>query len=245
MHHGTELWTICASANGLFHNIPLLRAIEIIAKARGRRLRIFEIGPGSGYLGAYLINAGHTYAAVDVTQALYLWQNRLFSEIAADGSEWILDAGFDAKCIHVPWWQYARFYEKLPITADLVICDAALAEMEDFGFAYNVQIALKMVSGSDCGALLLQEVGEQRMRSLAAVEHHLDVTGFAEQFKAGGVSIFALPGRLNDVFPSASSDLPCLGAAAEKRLTPKTFLSFREEELLESYRFFNFLGWGL
>lgn len=71
----------------LFHNIPLLRAIEIIAKARGRRLRIFEIGPGSGYLGAYLINAGHTYAAVDVTQALYLWQNRLFSEIAADGSE--------------------------------------------------------------------------------------------------------------------------------------------------------------
>jgi hypothetical protein len=51
----------------LFPPIAILRAVEAIAGARGRRLKIFEIGPGSGYLGAYLINAGHSYASMDIT----------------------------------------------------------------------------------------------------------------------------------------------------------------------------------
>ena len=150
----------------LFHPIPLLRAIESIASARRRKLRIFEIGPGSGYLGAYLINRGHFYVSVDVCQALYLWQNRLFASIAPNGSEWVLDEGVEANCIHLPWWQYARFYDRLPVSVDIVVCDAALGEMDTFGFHYNVRIALEMVRNSDCAALIFQEVGEPHMRTV-------------------------------------------------------------------------------
>jgi hypothetical protein len=127
---------------------PILRAVEAIANARGRRLRTFEIGPGSGYLGAYLINAGHSYGSMDIVQALYLWQNRLFGSIEQDSQEWVLDEGAKGKCIHVPWWQFAHYHEALPITADVVICDAALGEMETLGLFYNLLMARAMIDGS-------------------------------------------------------------------------------------------------
>src|SRR5689334_17085012 len=88
----------------LFQPLLLVRAIEAIANARGRRLTVFEIGPGSGYLGAYLMNLGHAYISVDITQSLYLWQNRFFASIAHDGKEWALDARVEGDCIHIPWW---------------------------------------------------------------------------------------------------------------------------------------------
>ena len=154
----------------LFPPIAILRAVEAIAGARGRRLKIFEIGPGSGYLGAYLINAGHSYASMDITQALYLWQNRLFASIAADGQEWVCDEGAGANCIHVPWWQFARYHEALPIAADIVVCDGAMGEMDTLGLFYNLRIARAMVDASDCAAFMFRRIGEPRVNQLATVE---------------------------------------------------------------------------
>jgi hypothetical protein len=226
----------------LFPPIAILRAVEAIAKKRGRRLKIFEIGPGSGYLGAYLINAGHCYASMDITQALYLWQNRLFAGIAADGQEWVLDAGTKGRCIHVPWWQFARYYEVLPIAADIVICDGAMGEMETLGLFYNLRIARAMVDGSDCAAFMFRRIGEPRINQLAAVEYWLGQAGFTGR-RIGEVSIYSLPG-LDDVFAPDASDLPCLGSATGARYAPKSFLALRESELLESYAFFKYIGLG-
>lgn len=53
--------------------MTLFRAISAIGCHSGKRtLSVFEVGPGSGYLGAFLINAGHRYASMDNTQAFYL-----------------------------------------------------------------------------------------------------------------------------------------------------------------------------
>lgn len=229
----------------LFHPMPILRAVEMVAKKRGRKLKIFEIGPGSGYLGAYLVNQGHAYTAVDITQALYLWQNRLFSHVTQNSSEWVLEKGVLAKCNHIPWWQYSQFYQSLPMSADLVICDAALGEMNSFGFHFNIRMASKIVQDSDCGALIFQEVGEQHMRSRAEAEEDIKNVGFSDRSSIGGVSIFSLPGRMNDVFAPEAEALPFLGAPSEKVLTPNDFLPIKENELLESYHFFRFLGWGV
>jgi hypothetical protein len=49
---------------------------------------VFEIGPGSGHLRAYLLNLGHRLIAMGVTQSLYLWQNRLFVHTSSDLDEW-------------------------------------------------------------------------------------------------------------------------------------------------------------
>jgi hypothetical protein len=228
----------------LFPPIPLLRAVEAIAKARGRRLRIFEIGPGAGYLGAYLINAGHSYASMDPAQALYLWQNRLFGSIEQDTQEWVHDEGVRGKCIHVPWWQYARYHEALPITADVVICDAALGEMETLGMFYNVLIARAMIDASDCAAFMFQHPGEERINTMPTIEYRLGLSGFVGR-RIGGVSIYSFGGRLDDVFAPDATELPRLGPAGGRRHPAKTFLSFKESELIESYAFFKYLGLGV
>jgi hypothetical protein len=227
----------------LFPPLPILRAVEAIAKARGRRLRIFEIGPGSGYLGAYLINAGHSYGSMDIVQALYLWQNRLFGSIAEDSQEWVLDEGVMAKCVHVPWWQFAHYHERLPITADVVICDAALGEMETLGLFYNLLVARAMIDGSDCAAFMFQHPGEERVNTMMTIEYRLGLSGLIGR-RIGGVSMYSLPGRLDDVFAPDATDLPPVGPAGGRRYAPKSFLSFQESELLESYGFFKYLGLG-
>lgn len=135
----------------LFPPIPIVRAVEAIASVVDRRLKIFEIGPGSGHLGAYLINAEHRYAAMDNCQSLYLWQNRFFSGIATDYSEWASREMrqrhvFERSVTHIPWWDFAQIYAGVPPMADVVICDAALGEMDVFAVRYVLRLAKLMLT---------------------------------------------------------------------------------------------------
>jgi len=94
-------------------------------------LRIFEIGPGSGYLGLLLANDGHQYFAMDAAQAFYLYQKKLWSDTY--GSDY-----FDysesssrpdtAKITHIPWWQFANLSIPVP-DVDIVTINHALTEM--------------------------------------------------------------------------------------------------------------------
>jgi hypothetical protein len=233
----------------LFPPIPIVRAIEAIAVSRGRRLQIFEVGPGSGYVGAYLLNAGHRYAAMDNCQALYLWQNRLLLSIAPDCSEWVsdrdrrTDGAFAARAEHVPWWRFATFHESGPPKADIVVCDAAMGEMDTFALYYLLRISREILKGSDCGAFIFQNLGEERVNGRSQVEGLLTQLGFVGR-KIGGVSLFSLHGPLHDVFAAALDEIPPIGPTASGMFAPREFLSIRPSELLESYRFFSFIGLG-
>ncbi len=81
---------------GLLSQFGLFRLIMATAKIFGQKsVSVFEIGPGAGYLGALLTEAGQSYASTDITQSLYLWQNRLLSRIAGnDFCEWALGSDF-------------------------------------------------------------------------------------------------------------------------------------------------------
>lgn len=180
----------------LFASMPLVRMVEHLASAAGRRLTVFEIGLGSGHLAGLLLNAGHRVVAMDNCQSLYLWQNRLFG--AYDLDEW---AGLDvrdslsrrepAQVTHIPWWQFARFHEQdLPITADIVICDAAIGEMDHFAFRYIANIAKTLTGQSDLGCFLYQNLGEERVHQRHFVEQYMNNLGFRPH-KVGGVTILA------------------------------------------------------
>ncbi len=65
--------------SSLIRMINVLRHIRYLSGAE--QPRIFEIGPGCGYLGAMLMLLGYPYAATDVTQAFYLYQNHLWDFI--------------------------------------------------------------------------------------------------------------------------------------------------------------------
>ncbi len=53
---------------GLFPPFALIRVVEALAAGVGR-LTILEIGPGSGYFGAYALRRGHRYLAMDNCQS--------------------------------------------------------------------------------------------------------------------------------------------------------------------------------
>lgn len=85
---------------------------------------VFEVGPGSGYVGALLLALGYRYTATDASQAFYVWQSALFNEISEK-----LGGAF----VHVPWWDYMR--EHFIADAGLVTCNHALCEMHPAALA--------------------------------------------------------------------------------------------------------------
>jgi SAM-dependent methyltransferase len=231
----------------LLPQIDLWRMVDHLAAAVGRRLTVLEIGPGSGHLAAYLLNAGHRVIAVDICQALYLWQNRLFGSYDLD--EWAAadvrtfpPGHVQAQVTHVPWWHFARFHEILPLSADVVICDAALGEMDHFGFRYVLHIAKIVVQRSDVGCFMYQNLGEERFQNRASAEQYLATLGFRLRC-IGGVSLFVG----SDKFPLNAIDgldqAPPIGGESSM-LAPAKFLPLERSKFLESYAFFEFINIG-
>jgi len=63
----------------LFAALTHLRHIRYFFPDSGST--ILEIGPGCGYLGALFSMLGYTYISMDVTQAFYIYQNKLYQQI--------------------------------------------------------------------------------------------------------------------------------------------------------------------
>jgi hypothetical protein len=63
------------------------------------------------------------------------------------------------------WLHFARLHElpSLPVSADVVICDAAIGEMDHFAFRYIARIASLLAVKSDIGCFLFQNLGEERI----------------------------------------------------------------------------------
>ena len=137
------------------------RAIQQLAAALGRRqLAIFEVGPGAGYLGAMLAQAGHRYMSYDVAQSLYLWQNRLLGSIAdtdfvelagqddaaADTTAWL-----ETRVLHLPWWAYVKLLGGTSLRADVVYSNSNLSEMTNLALRHVLHISRHMLADSPNG----------------------------------------------------------------------------------------------
>jgi hypothetical protein len=222
----------------LFPQVPILRAVEWLAQQAGRRLTVMEIGPGSGHFGGYIINMGHRYIAADITQALYLWQNRLFGDIAESFTEYASAETIvftDTQAHHIPWWHLSRLHKDVPFQADVVVCDAAIGEMDSFAVPYILRISREILKHSNVGCFLYQNVGVENVTPQSAVRAQLERLGFKGAV-ASGVSVFALDAAL------PPRVLPTIGTEASL-LAPIEFLDTRGS-LLESYEYFDFIGRG-
>ncbi|MEG5028017.1 hypothetical protein QUB41_12145 [Microcoleus sp. AT8-B2] len=139
----------------------LLRMINILRHIKyiwgDARPRVFEIGPGNGYLGAMLMLEGYPYAATDISQAFYLYQNHLWNFISNSINNNLVEAVYPQKeqlfdnlllpgnVIHIPWWEYVRLKDqKLPYF-DIVTCNHALCEMQYRSLRFNLIIAKRML----------------------------------------------------------------------------------------------------
>jgi hypothetical protein len=141
------------------------RIMHEIARATAtRELAVFEAGPGLGYLGALLALTGHRYASFDVTQSLYLWQNRLLSAVA--GGDLVETAGDitlprldGARIVHLPWWQFIQLLTNCPLRADIVYSNSNLGEMSLLALKYLLQIGRSMLADSKIGLFMYMSTG--------------------------------------------------------------------------------------
>jgi len=112
-----------------------LYQFQLIIKNRPHdgKLKILEIGPGSGYLGILLANDGHEYFAMDAAQAFYLYQKKIWSHIFQseyfDFSE-STSRPTNPRITHLPWWRFANLSIALP-EIDIVTVNHALTEMHE------------------------------------------------------------------------------------------------------------------
>jgi len=141
--------------SSLLRMINILRHIQYVWG--DARPTVFEIGPGNGYLGAMLMLEGYPYAATDISQAFYLYQNHLWNFISDSINNNLIEAVYNQKepvfnhlllpgnVIHIPWWQYVKLKdEKLPYF-DIVTCNHALCEMQYRSLRFNLIIAKRML----------------------------------------------------------------------------------------------------
>jgi hypothetical protein len=165
----------------------LFRIVQALAAAFGRpSLSILEIGPGSGYLGAMLVEQGHRYTAMDNTQALYLLQSRLLEEVVPDEfSEWGRPAANGrkvARVTHLPWWEFVGLARSCPFKIDIVISNANLGEMRVDAVMFVLAMAKRMLAGSEIQMLLFTSIGDPRLSRQETLDGVLKQTGFVQAF---------------------------------------------------------------
>ncbi len=148
--------------SGPFAQLGLFRVLAAIGLPG---LKVFEVGPGTGYLGAMLLNEGaDLYGFTDNAQALFLWQGRMLDEVERG----TVDA--------VPWWDFARGRNLPPV--DIVVSNGNLGEMTRDALRITAIRAGEMLEGSALGLFLFTSVGDPRHNSEGEVDHELRAAGF-------------------------------------------------------------------
>lgn len=138
---------------------------------------IVEIGPGCGYLGALIVGAGYRYAATDVAQAFYIFQNRLWSrlfpgavrELAEGGG---IDALSDPKAtlVHVPWWTFFGCEPAgLSRSVDAVVANHALCEMHHHSMLFTIAFGREVLRAPPGRGIFFVEGRGQDLSSKAAL----------------------------------------------------------------------------
>lgn len=165
------------------------RSIEALSQTYGRKLAVFEPGPGAGYLGALLAQAGYTYASYDVTQSLYLWQSHLldaatagtFRELAFPETQHDDDR---LAVLHMPWWLFAHQMDATPLRYDLVYSNSNLGEMTLVAFRQLLLFAKVALQDSEVAAFTFFSTGMTRFNTLESIDADMKAFGFQHVMSA-------------------------------------------------------------
>jgi SAM-dependent methyltransferase len=196
------------SRGGILSTMNMFRTIRSLCP--NKDTVIFEIGPGTGYLGALLGLAGYRYVATDVTQALYLYQSHLFETLF--GSDFLegahiprdeldLDRALsDRRIVHMPWWSDYTQFERLPRAGvDLVVSNRALLEMNDLAWRYSMMMMRRLLSRSESGRhFIFEDWGSKEFTPASYGCHQFYENGFCIKHHDSATVVFSLQDRLGD-----------------------------------------------
>jgi len=233
----------------LLSQFGLFRAIMATRQVYGLdKLRVFEIGPGNGYLGALLVHAGLPYASVDNAQSLYLWQNRLMSHgSGAAFFDWAKDGPpvepRSYAVQHLPWWEYLKLRRVRPLKADIIVSNTNLGEMNYGALVYTARLGVEILKESPVGLFLFTNIGDAKQNSLDTVHGELVAAGFRQ---VGGKLFFAYtpvqhdpprgPATLQESIPIYNPD------GSHARFRTREVLRVTEDTLPMDMDFLSFVG---
>lgn len=133
----------------LIRAVLVYRAIKVWLPGGGA---VFELGAGSGYVGALLLADGFDYRASDVAQAFALWQANLFNAIRP---------GVEAT---LPWWEWMAGPDKLP-PLDVFTANHMLNEMHSRALMHALKRAKQQLKPG--GVLMVEDFGSPMLRKNA------------------------------------------------------------------------------
>jgi len=179
---------------------------------------ILELGPGSGYLGALLAKSGYRYAAMDITQPFYLYQNKLWKHLFGDR---LIELASDEKelsdfsnipeggILHIPWWKYSYADPtNINLDIDVVTSNHALCEMHRNALHYSANL---------CGNWLSKQ-GRVRFffaEGMGSEVNHSRMQGYKAFTDSGYLHVYRDP--LIDIFsPDVHEGLINLDANRQK-----------------------------
>lgn len=125
--------------NALSRSLISYRAINSFAKTLNTIPSVFEIGPGSGYLGLLCGLSGWRYSSFDVTKSLVTYQNTLwnfagfkvkFAEVGVTYS--------DSEFLQIPWWVWCNPSLQLP-EREILVMNHVIQEMTPLSLSHSIK----------------------------------------------------------------------------------------------------------
>jgi len=213
------------------------RAIDHVARTSGmKQLTVFEVGPGLAYLGALLAQAGHRYLSYDVTQSLYLWQNRLLSEIAkSDFVEMVLDPNpqhlLTGRVVHLPWWEFVKLLPGTAARADIVYSNSNLGEMSLLALKHVLHISRHMLADSQIGLFMFFSRGFCAQNSAKSIAAEFAQFGYHKVFDHPFVAYALHPERASVITKAFKKTLPHFNpSSSDVRLTANEAMALSRGE---------------
>jgi hypothetical protein len=213
------------------------RAIDQLARILDmKQLTVFEVGPGLAYLGALLANAGHRYLSYDVTQSLYLWQNRLLAEIAGeDFFEMANDPDpqkmLSGRVVHLPWWEYAKFLSETSVRVDIVYSNSNLGEMSLLALRHVLHISRHMLADSKLGLFMYFSAGTPIQNTVESIAAEFTRFGYHKVFDTPFVAYVLNPNNASTIAKAFKKGLPHVNPSrCDVRLTVNEVMALRRAE---------------
>lgn len=125
--------------NSLTRSFISFRAIISLSATLNQPIRIFEIGPGSGYLGLLCSLSGFSYSSLDVTKSLTTYQNALWN-FANTKVKFTEDEGDYSKYdfLQISWWEWSNLKTTLP-EREIVVMNHVIKEMTPISLRFSLR----------------------------------------------------------------------------------------------------------
>jgi len=230
------------------------RMMEQFKRLYGKpNLSVFEVGPGAGYLGAFLSVTGHRYSSYDIAQSYYLWQSCLMQ--ATGGKDFVEFATVEgmpspaiiseARISHVPWWQYASFIGAPPVKADIVYSNSNLSEMSRVSLRMVLQTSRMMLKDSDIGVFAFFSKGMPAQTPHDQMDAEFEMFGYHKVFEAPFYAYTTTPEQIERVraaFANGIDDYDPSGRGGSYSANEATALR-RDEAPLDCHLTQWYYGW--